>query len=136
MSYLLDTNAWIAFLRGRNAALIQRLHHSDPASVFLCTVVLAELIHGAHKSGPVHCAANLGLIAKLRQRFVCHAFDEAAAEVWGPIRNELGQQGLLIGPHDLMIASIALARNLVLVTHNTREFHRVPSLVIEDWQAP
>ena len=48
---------------------------------------------------------------------------------------ELGQQGLLIGPHDLLIASIALARNLVLVTHNTREFRGVAGLIIEDWQA-
>jgi tRNA(fMet)-specific endonuclease VapC len=33
-----------------------------------------------------------------------------------------------------MIASIALARDLTLVTHNAREFSRVPNLKIEDWE--
>lgn len=35
----------------------------------------------------------------------------------------------------LLIASIALANNLTLVTHNTGEFSRVEGLVIEDWEA-
>ncbi|MGC8640773.1 MAG: PIN domain-containing protein [Isosphaeraceae bacterium] len=105
-------------------------------SLLLCSIVLAELIQDAHKSGPAHCAANLALIAELRQKFICLPFDEETAEQWGRIRHELGQQGLLIGPHHLLIASIAVSRNLILVTHNTKEFNRVPGLSIEDWQAP
>lgn len=42
----------------------------------------------------------------------------------------------MIGPYDLLIAAIALANNLTLVTHNTNEFSRVPGLVIEDWEIP
>jgi tRNA(fMet)-specific endonuclease VapC len=34
----------------------------------------------------------------------------------------------------LMIAAIAMARELVLVTHNTEEFSRVTSLKLEDWE--
>jgi tRNA(fMet)-specific endonuclease VapC len=62
-------------------------------------------------------------------------FDDASAEVYGRIRAQLGAQGNLIGPNDLLIASIALANNLTLVTHNTREFSRIPELRIEDWVA-
>jgi len=36
--------------------------------------------------------------------------------------------------YDLQIAAIALANNLILVTHNTREFERVEGLKLEDWQ--
>ena len=42
--------------------------------------------------------------------------------------------GTVIGPNDLLIASIALASGLTLVTHNTGEFSRVPGLKLEDWQ--
>lgn len=49
-------------------------------------------------------------------------------------RARLAIQGLPIGPNDLMIASIALAHQLVLVTHNIREFSRVDGLQVEDWE--
>ncbi|EHC95666.1 virulence associated protein C, partial [Salmonella enterica subsp. enterica serovar Urbana str. R8-2977] len=38
-----------------------------------------------------------------------------------------------IGPNDTMIAGHAIAAGAVLVTNNTREFERVPGLVLEDW---
>ena len=42
--------------------------------------------------------------------------------------------GTPIGAYDLQIAAIALANNLILVTHNTREFERVDGLQLEDWE--
>jgi tRNA(fMet)-specific endonuclease VapC len=41
-----------------------------------------------------------------------------------------------MGVYDLMIASIALANKLTVVTHNTADFSRVPGLTLEDWQTP
>ena len=41
---------------------------------------------------------------------------------------------MFIGHNDLFIAATALAHDLTLVTHNVREFGRVPRLRIEDWQ--
>ncbi len=37
--------------------------------------------------------------------------------------------------YDALIAGQALARNLILVTHNTAEFARVPGLRLEDREA-
>jgi tRNA(fMet)-specific endonuclease VapC len=42
---------------------------------------------------------------------------------------------LLLALMIFKIAAIALANNLTLVTHNTREFSRVAGLQIEDWEA-
>lgn len=44
------------------------------------------------------------------------------------------RSGTPIGPNDLLIAAISLARGATLVTHNTREFSRVPGLLLEDWE--
>ena len=52
----------------------------------------------------------------------------------GEIRSQLSKLGTPIGAYDFQIASIALANNLILVTHNTREFQRVENLQLEDWE--
>lgn len=61
-------------------------------------------------------------------------FDDAAALAFGKIRADLAAMGTPIGPYDLQIAAIALANNLILVTHNTREFSRIADLKIENWE--
>lgn len=43
-------------------------------------------------------------------------------------------RALHIGSNDLLIASIALANDLTLVTYNTGEFSRVEGLLVEDWE--
>ena len=40
----------------------------------------------------------------------------------------------MIGPYDLLIAAHAIAENAVLVTSNTREFKRVPTIELSDWR--
>jgi tRNA(fMet)-specific endonuclease VapC len=60
-------------------------------------------------------------------------FSAADAQAAGNIRALLERAGKPIGAYDTLIAGQALARNLILVTANTREFARVPSLKLEDW---
>lgn len=103
-------------------------------SVYLCAVVLAELVYGALRSGAAQQASNLALVAQLRQQFVSLPFDDRAAEEAGKIRAHLAAMGTPIGPNDLLIAATALANGMTLVTHNTIEFSRVPGLTLEDWQ--
>ena len=60
-------------------------------------------------------------------------FDEAAAPHYAVIRAGLEKNRLVIGERDMQIAAIARARKLTVVTHNTREFDRIPGLKVEDW---
>lgn len=62
-------------------------------------------------------------------------FDDTAAEIVGLLRARLTTQGTPIGPYDIQLAAIALANNCTLVTHNVREFGRIPELQWEDWEA-
>jgi len=134
MTHLLDTNACVDYLRSPGES---RIHHmlarTPPGSVVLCSVVKAELFYGAQRSR--NSKENLAKVKRFLNRFTSLPFDDKAAEVYGQIRSTLESQGTPIGPNDLMIAAIALANGVTLVTHNAAEFQRAPALKIEDWQA-
>ena len=134
MRYLLDSNAWIGWIRSNQPKLIARIQMEMPSTLVLCSVVFGELLYGVERSSPIHRAANLFRVRQFCTTFSSLPFDDAAAEEYGKLRASLTSSGQLIGPNDLLIASIALANGLTLVTHNTSEFGRVPGLAIEDWQ--
>lgn len=137
MSHLLDTNSWIDHLRrGPASKVTDKLTAATPGSVFLCSLVVGELLYGAYHGGAAHQAKNLALIVSLRQQFPSVPFDDRAAEEYGKARAHLASVGSMIGPNDLIIAATALVHGYILVTHNTREFGRVPGLRLEDWQIP
>jgi len=131
MRYLLDTNACIRYLNGRSESLRQHIISKNPDDLVLCSVVKAELFYGAQKSQNPQKSLQKQLL--FVNRFISLPFDDKAAEVYGRIRAQLEKVGTPIGPNDLLIAAIAIANDVTLVTHNTREFRRVMGLVIEDW---
>ena len=132
MTYLLDSNTCIRYLNGRAVGVLQRLHDTPVAEVVVCSIVKAELFYGAMRS--VNPMRTLAQQQDFLNHFVSPPFDDRAAEVYGRIRADLAKMGTPIGPNDLMIAAIALANDVTLVTHNTREFGRVADLRIEDWE--
>jgi len=132
--YLLDTNVFIQFLRQRDPVIVRRILASLPGEISLCSVVVAELYFGAFHSGPANIAKNIALFDRFLPGFPSLPFDDKAAEIFGRLRSDLSARGRMVGPYDLQIASIALANDQRLVTHNTREFAIVPGLILEDWQ--
>ncbi|BAY11500.1 virulence-associated protein VapC [Calothrix sp. NIES-2098] len=74
---------------------------------------------------------NVKLFLKV---FISLPLDDISALNAGRIRAQLTNAGTPIGYNDLLIASIALSHDLILVTHNTKEFARVEGLKIEDWE--
>ena len=131
MNYLLDTNFYIQILNQKESQAARKLASISPQDVRLCSVVKAELFHDAYKSGR---ESNLNLVRSFFALFESLPFDEHAAEIYGSLRTDLEKRGNPIGPNDLLIASIALANNVTLVTHNASEFSRIATLPIEDWQ--
>lgn len=133
MRYLLDTNACVRHLKLVKEGRFQaRLSQLDPPDIALCSIVKAELIYGALRSD--RAVENRAVLKRFFSRFISLPFDDAAASAHGRIRSDLADRGLPIGPHDMMIAAIALVNNLTVVTHNTSEFSRVTGLRVEDWE--
>ncbi|MDQ3250564.1 MAG: type II toxin-antitoxin system VapC family toxin [Chloroflexota bacterium] len=132
MRYLLYTNACIRYLNGRSLPLAQKLLALPVTSVFVCSIVKAELFFGAAKSQMIE--QKLARQISFLNQFVSLPFDDASAQIFGRIRAELARRGTPIGAYDLQIAAIALVNNVTLVSHNTNEFARVAGLMLEDWE--
>ena len=81
-------------------------------------------------------AAQEAALSSLLSTIQVAPFDEADAASAARLKALLASVGRPIGAYDLLIAGQALARNWILVTANTREFSRVPGLVVEDWTIP
>ena len=135
MTYPLDTNVWVALLRKSSQEVATRFRAAAPTGdVRVCSIVLAELRHGALRSAKP--AANRADVDALLAPFPSLPFDDAASDHFATIRHHLESIGQTIGPLDMLIAAIALANGCTLVTHNVSEFSRVPGLMVEDWQTP
>lgn len=130
MKYLLDTNILVYAYQNRGGVR-QRLEAHDANRVHVCAINAFEIERGIAKSARPQ-ALRLFLSDTLT-RYVQAPLDTAAAQRAGQLRAALERQGQPIGPYDLLIAGIALAHGLTLVTHNTAEFARVPGLQLDDW---
>ncbi len=132
MKYLLDANTCIRILNSSDEEVMRRFTACQPADVVLCSVVKAELLYGARRSARVQF--NLKRLEYFAAPLRSLPFDDRCAHDYALIRADLAAQGTPIGANDLMIAAIARAHDLILVTHNTGEFSRVAGLRIEDWE--
>ena len=130
MSYLLDTNAVIHLMKLREP-LVTRVRESGPTAIVVSSITLAELWFGAARSTrPARSRAEQDLVLS---PFRVLDFDASAADHYANARAHLAGQGRPIGDRDLMIAAIALANRMTVVTSNLSEFERVPGLKVEDW---
>jgi tRNA(fMet)-specific endonuclease VapC len=86
-------------------------------------------------TNPTDPTETLAVQQLFLSRFVSLPFDDRAAGVYGRVRARLEVRGTPIGPNDLLIAAIALANDVILVTRNLREFSRIDGLLVEDWEA-
>ncbi len=130
MMWYLDANACIHYLRERYSSLTVRWHQHRSEDLALPLPVYAELLVGAEKSGRPERAFQQ--ITSLIEVHEVVEITKADAKQYARIRAHLERRGEPIGMNDLWIAAMALSVGATLVTNNTREFSRVPDLVLED----
>ncbi len=134
MNYLLDTNVCIALINGTSSKVRARFVQATARQIILhvSSIVAHELWYGVAKSSRVAQNANR-LTVFLNQAVALLDYSERDAQAAGEVRAALERRGERIGEYDTLIAGQAFARNLILVTANTREFGRVKGLIVEDW---
>ena len=129
--YLLDTNICIYAMKGNYKNLTNRLLSIPPDEICVSVITLSELEYGASKSNWGERSRQT--INAFLANYEVLPFLEKDAVLFGQIRAKLAGEGTPIGLLDAMIGAQGLANNLTVVTHNIREFERIPGLSIEDW---
>ncbi|MCS3490738.1 tRNA(fMet)-specific endonuclease VapC [Enterobacter sp. SLBN-59] len=129
---MLDTNICSFIMREQPEAVLKRLEQAVLAGdrIVVPAITWAEISLAARESGP---AAQQLVDAFAARLDAILPWDRAAVDATTEIRVALHLAGTPIGPNDAAIAGHAIAAGAVLVTNNTREFERVPDLVLEDW---
>ena len=130
--YLLDTNTVSYFVKGFDPFLVEKVTQTLIAQTALISVITrAELRYG--QAGMVAADKRKRAVDLLLTQVTVLPWTSSAADVYGTLKNELKRDGTPIGELDTQIAAHALAGNLILVTHNTKHFDKVPGLKLEDW---
>lgn len=129
--YLLDTHIVSYWMRG-DPRVTERLRQRSPSELALSAITLAEILYGIERS-PTRKRERRHRIQQITGALRLYPFDEDAARKYASVRSQLERAGQPISERDTQIAAIALAHQLILVTHNMREFGRVTRLRVEDW---
>jgi len=131
MDYLLDTDTCIALIKRKPRRALDHLLGVPVGAVGISSITLAELLYRVAKSE--HKERNRQALTEFLLPLEIADFDSRAADVYGLVRAGLEKIGKPIGPLDTQIGAHALSLRVVLVTHNTREFRRIPNLKLADW---
>lgn len=136
MNYMLDTNTCIYLMSDRQPDWQQQILANLDAlgakdQVSLSSIVVSELHYGVQKSR--WRKANAGVLSAFLMDFNIVEYGESAAQRYGLVRTALEKKGHPVGPLDTLIAAHAVSLEMTLVTHNKREFSRVPGLRVVDW---
>lgn len=127
--YLLDTCICV-FLFRRKYGIEERLSKMKAAQCYVSEVTIAELKYGAYKSN--RTKENLDLIEHFVSEINVVSFAESI-DYFAQEKNRLVSSGTPIEDFDLLIASAALSKNLILVTDNLKHFVNIQGLPVEDW---
>jgi tRNA(fMet)-specific endonuclease VapC len=132
----LDTNIAIYVINRRIPAVRHRLAEQlrQRTEIGLPAIALFELCYG-HARSKRRAESDRLLLEFLAPGIMVLPFGPEDAAHAGEIRADLESKGTPIGPYDCLIAAQARCRGATLVTANSREFARVPGLLVADWAA-
>jgi tRNA(fMet)-specific endonuclease VapC len=133
MKLMLDTNICIYIIKQQPVAVLKRFLEYQIGDIGISSITLSELRYGVAKS--THQEKNTKALDEFITPLEVVSFDEEAAHIYGDIRAALEKAGTPIGAMDMLIAAHAVSLGIPLVTNNTREFVRIPTLNIIDWIA-
>ncbi len=129
MKYLLDTNIYIYFLKGK-FNLVEKFDKIGFDNLYISEITVAELKFGAAKSNKPY--KNKLIIEELINKFKLIPIYKSL-DVFAEEKARLRSEGNIVDDFDLLIGSTAVANNMILVTNNEKHFQRLNNINIENW---
>jgi tRNA(fMet)-specific endonuclease VapC len=129
--YFLDTNTCIYFLNGKYIFIKEKILSLPPNEIKIPSIVKAELLLGAYKSN--RKKETIEKVDKFLEPFEVIPFMDLMTYTYAEIRNDVEKKGEVIGPNDMLIASIVKFHDGILVTNNVKEFQRIKGLKLDNW---
>lgn len=129
--YMLDTNIVSYLIKGKSPVLEQKMQFLPMNQICISVITRAELLYGLARMPQATRLANE--VYKFLNYIHVLDWDIETSNTYAHTRADLEKRGQIIGSLDILIASHALAKDLILVTNNTAEFKRVHGLKYEDW---
>ena len=132
MKYILDTDIISYYLKGSDKEVVENLEQSNPSNICTTIINYSEILFGIYyKYGTKN--RHLITIKNFFNSIRVFSFDKKSAEFFSMIKSTLKKDGEIIADLDLIIASITIAHDFTLISHNTKHFSRIKNLKLEDW---
>ena len=137
--YLLDTNVISEMTKKiPNSAVAEKLNENDGLCA-ICSTVWQESIYGLNLLPDGKRRQMISeVIEAIKDSYDIIPYDSFASQICGEIRAKCQKNGNPVPRFDSQIAATAIANNMILVTHNTKDFEVIAEnsmLQIEDWWA-
>lgn len=129
--FFLDTNICIHFLNGTFPSIRENLLNTPPNEIKIPVIVHSELWFGVQKSK--RKKENSIKLKRFLEPFDIISYTPEISRTYSELRLQCEADGNLVGPNDLLIASIVVVNNGTLVTRNTQEFSRIKKLKTVEW---
>jgi tRNA(fMet)-specific endonuclease VapC len=126
--YLIDTNT-VRFFRDKNPLVFNKFEEYE-GQIFLCAIVQSECLFGSVRIQNFRIEKFYDI---LFDKYKYLVYGKKEAKNFAEIKAYLQKSGNNVEDFDIMIAAVALANNLTLVTNNTKHFKNVKGLKVEDW---
>ncbi|MBP9211387.1 MAG: type II toxin-antitoxin system VapC family toxin [Bacteroidetes bacterium] len=132
MKYLLDTDICSYIIRRKPKSVLERFKSLPIGDIGISVISICEFEAGI--PGSAHPEVLKSAIDTFLSPFTIVEFRQTDAQAFGRIDHYLQSKGLPIGDMDTLIASQAIARDLILITNNLKHYSRVPELTVESWR--
>ena len=130
MAVLIDASVFIAVER-RGLPPEHAIMPVRSEDAVLASITASELLAGVHRAdSPARRLRREAFVEAILAALPVLPFDLQAARVYALLSAQLASAGQPIGAHDLLIAATAMSNGSGVLTHNVRDFARVPGLVV------